>query len=45
LQGQTTKVLLIRHAESVPDRELSEPEWPLSPEGERQAEALSKARA
>ena len=40
LQGQTTKLLLIRHAESAPDRDLPEPEWPLSPEGERQAEAL-----
>ncbi|MEM7365563.1 MAG: histidine phosphatase family protein [Pseudomonadota bacterium] len=38
----TTKVLLIRHAESAPNPDLPEPEWPLSPEGERQAQALAE---
>ena len=32
-----TTVFLLRHAESAPDRDLDEAEWPLSADGERQA--------
>ena len=32
-----TFVFLLRHAESAPSRDLGEPDWPLSEEGERQA--------
>ena len=34
------RVLLIRHAESQPNPNLPESEWPLSPAGQLQAEAL-----
>ncbi len=33
----STRLLLIRHAESAPDPDLPEPEWPLSETGESQA--------
>jgi 2,3-bisphosphoglycerate-dependent phosphoglycerate mutase len=35
-----TRILLIRHAESMPDPNQPEPSWPLSEHGERQAQAL-----
>ena len=34
------RILLIRHAESVPDPKQPEPDWPLSAQGERQAQGL-----
>jgi len=36
----TTRVILVRHAQSAPDRARPEAEWPLSDVGRRQAEAL-----
>lgn len=38
---QTTTMILIRHAESSPSRDLPEPDWPLSPLGRRQAKVLA----
>jgi 2,3-bisphosphoglycerate-dependent phosphoglycerate mutase len=35
-----TIVYLLRHAQSLPDQEIAEPEWPLSKSGARQAVAL-----
>jgi 2,3-bisphosphoglycerate-dependent phosphoglycerate mutase len=35
-----TRLLLVRHAQSAPDRSRPEPDWPLSEVGRRQAEAL-----
>jgi 2,3-bisphosphoglycerate-dependent phosphoglycerate mutase len=35
-----TRIVLVRHARSAPDRDRPEPEWPLSDEGRRQADAL-----
>ena len=35
-----TRLLLVRHAQSAPDRSRPEPEWPLSEVGRLQAEAL-----
>lgn len=39
----STRVLLIRHAESRPSREVLEPDWPLSPAGVVQSERLAGA--
>lgn len=36
-----TRLLLIRHATAEPGRDLPECDWPLSPEGRRQAETLA----
>ena len=36
----STRLLLIRHATSAPDPDLPEPDWPLSPKGESQAQDL-----
>jgi 2,3-bisphosphoglycerate-dependent phosphoglycerate mutase len=38
-----TEILLIRHAESQPSRELPEADWPLSLTGVRQAQELAEA--
>ena len=35
-----TRLWLVRHAQSAPDKSRPEPEWPLSEVGRRQAEAL-----
>ena len=35
-----TIVYLLRHAQSLPDQEIAEPDWPLSKSGARQAVAL-----
>lgn len=40
-----TTMFLIRHAESSPSRDLPEPDWPLSPLGRRQADALADTLA
>ena len=36
----TLTFYLLRHAESAPDRRLPESDWPLSPQGEAQSQAL-----
>lgn len=36
----STRIILVRHARSTPDRNAPEPEWPLSEEGLAQAAAL-----
>jgi 2,3-bisphosphoglycerate-dependent phosphoglycerate mutase len=38
--SQTTTMILIRHAESIPSRDLPESDWPLSSLGRRQAKVL-----
>src|SRR5271165_5140532 len=38
--ARVTRLLLVRHAQSAPDKSRPEPEWPLSDVGRRQAEAL-----
>ena len=43
MNGATTVVYLVRHAESLPSAELPEPDWPLSPRGVEQARALVPA--
>jgi len=35
-----TTIYLVRHAESLPSADVPEPEWPLSPRGQQQAQAL-----
>lgn len=36
----TTTIYFLRHAESEPDPDVPEPDWPLSPQGRKQAQAL-----
>jgi 2,3-bisphosphoglycerate-dependent phosphoglycerate mutase len=38
-----TEILLVRHAESMPSKEISEADWPLSPVGVGQAQQLANA--
>lgn len=38
-----TEILLIRHAESAPSRDIPEVDWPLSPAGVLQAQRLTEA--
>ena len=40
--SSATELLLIRHAESAPDRNLPEPAWPLSQNGRQQAATLAE---
>ncbi len=40
-----TRLILVRHAQSAPSRDLPERDWPLSDLGRRQAEALAPALA
>jgi len=39
----STELLLIRHAESAPSRDIPEADWPLSPTGVQQAQQLAAA--
>jgi len=39
----STEILLIRHAESAPSRDIPEADWPLSPTGVQQAQQLAEA--